>query len=143
MGIIISYTTWKVSKYGVFSGQYFPLFRLNTVKYGPKKSPYLDTFHAVIYCEIRRGYSDLVWHWYYNLYAQNLYTFSDMTMISYFNITINISIITDLIFSRVLKIFIIFFSHHKFFVKMCFYHFTTILTFFDHNTNKTVNCILP
>ena len=61
---------WKVSKYGVFSGQYFPAFGLNTKryfvslciqsecgylsvfspnagKYGPGKTPYLDTFHAV------------------------------------------------------------------------------------------------
>ena len=27
----------KVSKYEVFSGLYFPLFGLNTRKYGPKK----------------------------------------------------------------------------------------------------------
>ena len=33
-------TTWKVSKYGVISGQ-------NTGKYGPEITPYLDTFHAV------------------------------------------------------------------------------------------------
>ena len=38
---------WKVSKYGVFSGLYFPVFGLNTGKYGPGKTPYLDTFHAV------------------------------------------------------------------------------------------------
>ena len=31
----------KVSKYGFFSGPYFPVF-------GPEKTPYLDTFHAVI-----------------------------------------------------------------------------------------------
>ena len=31
---------WNVSKYGVFSGPYFPVF-------GPEKTPYLDTFHAV------------------------------------------------------------------------------------------------
>ena len=30
-----------------FSSPYFPLFWLNTGKYGPEKSPYLDTFHAV------------------------------------------------------------------------------------------------
>ena len=35
-------TAWKVSKCGVFSGPYFPVF-------GPKKSPYLDTFHAVFH----------------------------------------------------------------------------------------------
>ena len=45
-----------MSKYGVFSGPYFPIFGLNTEiyifspnigKYGPEKTPYLDTFHAV------------------------------------------------------------------------------------------------
>ena len=28
------YTVWKVSKYGVFSGPYFPSFGLNTEGYG-------------------------------------------------------------------------------------------------------------
>ena len=37
----------KVSKYGFFSGPYFPVFELNTEKYGPEKTPYLDTFHAL------------------------------------------------------------------------------------------------
>ena len=40
-------TAWKVPKYGVFSGLYFPAFSPNTGKYGPEKYPYLDTFHAV------------------------------------------------------------------------------------------------
>ena len=40
-------TAWKVSKYRVFSGTYFPVFELNTGKYGPEKTPFLDTFHAV------------------------------------------------------------------------------------------------
>ena len=30
-----------------FSGPYFPVFSPNTGKYGPEKTPYLDTFHAV------------------------------------------------------------------------------------------------
>ena len=38
-----------MSKYGVFSGPYFPEFSPNTRKYGPEKAPYLDTFHAVDY----------------------------------------------------------------------------------------------
>ena len=47
---------WKVSKYGVVSGPYFPAFGLtmylslfspNAGKYGPEITPYLDTFHAV------------------------------------------------------------------------------------------------
>ena len=37
-----------MSKYGVFSGPYFPVFRLNTGKHGPGKIPYLDTFHAML-----------------------------------------------------------------------------------------------
>ena len=41
-----------------------------------------------------------------------------MRMMSYFNITTSINIITDATFCRVLEIFIISFSHHKFFVKM-------------------------
>ena len=43
-----TYTVWKVSKWEVISGPYFPVFGLNAGKYGPKISPYLDTFHAVI-----------------------------------------------------------------------------------------------
>ena len=54
------FTVWKVSTYGVFSGPYFSAFGLNrrdmeylsvfspnAEKYGPEKTPYLDTFHAV------------------------------------------------------------------------------------------------
>ena len=38
-------TAWKVSKYGVISGPYFP--GLNTGKYGPEITPYFDTFDPV------------------------------------------------------------------------------------------------
>ena len=38
-------TAWKVSKCGVISGPYFPVF-------GPEITPYLDTFHAVWLKEI-------------------------------------------------------------------------------------------
>ena len=31
----------------LFSGPYFPAFKLNTRKYEPEITPYLDTFHAV------------------------------------------------------------------------------------------------
>ena len=50
-----------MSKYGVFSGSYFPPFGLNTEIYHkspysvgmretpePEKTPYLDTYHAVL-----------------------------------------------------------------------------------------------
>ena len=40
-------TARKVSKYGVFSGPSFPVSGLNPEKYGPEKTPYLDSFHAV------------------------------------------------------------------------------------------------
>ena len=33
-------TAWKVSKYGVIFGQYFPVFGLKTDIYGESKSPY-------------------------------------------------------------------------------------------------------
>ena len=36
-----------MSKYGGFSGPHFSVFGLNTGKYGPENTPYLDTFHAV------------------------------------------------------------------------------------------------
>ena len=58
--ILNSKTVWNVSKYGVFSGSFFPVFELNTEiysvnlrlqsntrKYGPEKTPYLDTFDTV------------------------------------------------------------------------------------------------
>ena len=37
-----------MSKYGVISGPYFPVFGLNTGKYGPEITPYLENFHAVL-----------------------------------------------------------------------------------------------
>ena len=47
--IFINITAWKVFKYGVFSGPYFPEFRLNSPNAGntDHKTPYLETFHAV------------------------------------------------------------------------------------------------
>ena len=52
-------TAREVSKYGVFSGSYFPAFGMNTEgyrislpiqpkygKYGPEKTPCLDSFHV-------------------------------------------------------------------------------------------------
>ena len=51
--------TLYVSKYGVFSGPHFPVFSPNTGKYGPEKTPYLDTSRSV--------YLPLLWstinHW--------------------------------------------------------------------------------
>ena len=42
-----------MSKYGVFSEPYFPsVFSPNAGKYGPEKTPYLDTFHAVVISRI-------------------------------------------------------------------------------------------
>ena len=39
LGLDVS-TAWNLSKYGVFSGPYFPVF-------GVEKTPYLETLHAV------------------------------------------------------------------------------------------------
>ena len=36
-----------MTKYGTFSDPYFPVFGLTKGKYGPEKTPYLDTFYAV------------------------------------------------------------------------------------------------
>ena len=47
MNLAKTVTAWKVSKCGVISSPYFPVFGLITVKYGPEITPYLDTFHAV------------------------------------------------------------------------------------------------
>ena len=44
---IRQHTTWKVSKYGVISGPYFPVFSPNTWKYWAEITPHLDTLHAV------------------------------------------------------------------------------------------------
>ena len=40
-------TAWKVSKYGVISGPFFPVFNPNAGKYGTEITPCLDYFHAV------------------------------------------------------------------------------------------------
>ena len=43
-------TAWKVSKYGVISGPYFPVFSPNRTEV----TPYLDTFHLVdVFCKER------------------------------------------------------------------------------------------
>ena len=43
----IRLTAWKVSKYVVIFGPYFPVFGPNTGIYVPEITPYFDTFHAV------------------------------------------------------------------------------------------------
>ena len=53
---------WKVSKYGVISGPYFPVFGLNTGKYRPEITPYLDTFH-VEYLFAWLVFSNGTWLW--------------------------------------------------------------------------------
>ena len=45
-----------MSKYGVFSAPYFPVFKPNTEIYGLEKIPYLDSFHTVIIL-IMAGYN--------------------------------------------------------------------------------------
>ena len=49
--LLVKHTAWKVSKYGVISCPYFTVFGLNTGKYGPEITPYLDTqWHWKLLC---------------------------------------------------------------------------------------------
>ena len=41
-------TAGKESKYRVFSGSFFPVFSPNTGKYGPGKTPYLDSSYSLV-----------------------------------------------------------------------------------------------
>ena len=54
---VTSITAWKVFKYRVFSGPYFPVFGLNTGKYGPEKTSYSDTFHTMYKMHIIMQYT--------------------------------------------------------------------------------------
>ena len=56
--VLLLVTVWKVSKYGVFSGPYFPVFSPNGGKYGPEKTPYLDTSHTG---EYRQFWDNCLW----------------------------------------------------------------------------------
>ena len=56
-------TTWKVSKYGVISGPCFSVFGLNTGKYEPEVTPYLDTF--------TQWMDAITWPWNHNFWFQN------------------------------------------------------------------------
>ena len=64
---------------------------------------------------------------------------SDLTMISYFYIAINM--IPNQTFSIVLKILVMLFSHQGFLLKHFFHHIATIFTFFNHAINKIKNNI--
>ena len=71
---------------------------------------------------------------------------SDITEISYFNITINTIIATDLIFGRIFEIFIVFFSYYKFFVKVFFitspqYLFSSIILLCFKRLTKLISNI--
>ena len=48
--LYVTNTAREGSKYGAFSGPYFPVFVLNTGKYRPEKTPYLDAFYAMKMC---------------------------------------------------------------------------------------------
>ena len=44
----VKFTAWRAPKYGVVFGQYFPVFGLDTGKYGAEITLFLDTFHPLI-----------------------------------------------------------------------------------------------
>ena len=56
-----------MSKYGVISGPYFPVFSPNTGKYGPEITPYLGTFHAVSHATM--DYFDMILSFFSFLYG--------------------------------------------------------------------------
>ena len=59
--LCFAFTAWKMSKYGVTSGPYFPVFSPNTGRYRPEITPFLDTLHAVIfYYEWNQHYLSLL-----------------------------------------------------------------------------------
>ena len=66
-----------MSKYGVFSGPYFPAFEMNTGKYGLEKTPYLDTLHAVFISKYNEKES---WH----MQSRGLETFEHLNI--FFNL---------------------------------------------------------
>ena len=76
-----------------------------------------------------------------SLCAEPLYFPNDMIIIFYFNIRIRINITKNPTFSKVFKIFIIFCSHHKLFVKMFLHHISIVFNFFDLTTDKILNSI--
>ena len=61
-GLSCWFTARKMSKYGVFSGPYFPVFGLNTGTYGPENTPFLDTLYLIV---ISSALDDpfLCWMW--------------------------------------------------------------------------------
>ena len=64
MGSITSFenTAWKVSKYGVFSSPYIPVFGLNKGKYGPEKthSIFGHFSHSEIYAFGKKKIAELI-----------------------------------------------------------------------------------
>ena len=50
----------KVFKYGVFSGMYFLIFGLNTGNNGAERTPYLNTFRAVLDRRVFLGLKQII-----------------------------------------------------------------------------------
>ena len=76
MIIFLFYIVWKVFKYGVFSGP-------NTEKYGPEKTLYLDTFHAVLIeysiRPIKKGRRVSISFWFFKIILHYLTYFMPLT----------------------------------------------------------------
>ena len=51
----------KIVQMGSFFWSVFPVFSLNTGKYGPEKIPYLDTFHAMSSLHFHAPYCNAWW----------------------------------------------------------------------------------
>ena len=66
---MLSFTAWKVSKYGVFSSRYFPLFGLNTKIYSVIQRFTIWTFFTQCFCIIVYSFVcqhslHYYWYWY-------------------------------------------------------------------------------
>ena len=71
-GLSCWFTARKMSKYGVFSGPYFPVFGLNTGTYGPENTPFLDTLYLIV---ISSALDDpfLCWMWISKIFIGNFF----------------------------------------------------------------------
>ena len=74
------YTAWKVSKKGVISGLYFPVFSTNTGKCWREITPYLDTFHAVLVRELLCWYDYLGFSDSFGRVSSIIFKFSTITV---------------------------------------------------------------
>ena len=80
-------TAWKVSKYGSYFWSHFPVFGLNTGRYGLEITLYLDTFHAVYVLKTA---------WHLKIYVKQMFTLEYMGRWKWFLVIFGILIFETL-----------------------------------------------